>query len=421
MKGESFIPADVDSVDSTDHINDAISRRTFLGLDNTPLVEELTPEFSRRTILHGLAATVGVTSIGGIKALHELFKPAPAEALNAMSVDICAGTNSATCYAAAANLDVPAVTASTLPNTTLAATTIAPTIVTTPETFPPETVPPAPEPMPAPPEPVIAAAAESVPYVREVWWDGAESPREFIRRYLPMVPGLEQLAAIKGAQWADAAQQLAHIDWLNSQVSVTPDDFYNRQLDYSRLGAFAHQPGYANFIVPQVYVYHWTGKRYDQDAVSVDGLIRGLNNEGLRVANFADRNGNPFRFFDSYMRAGAHARSLNGFAAGGEYETESWGPDYGRTASPIYDFNPALVKTMILDGVEFCRHPEVNVPVDETTLLSHYAGDLLFDTPSYNPVTGEIGTIDKWDPPQELISRVIIPKAQALDAALGPR
>lgn len=421
MQGEiNNTPFEVDSDGFSENIPESLSRRQLLGLGDAPFVQVLPIELSRRTILRGLGATIGLIVLEGAAALKVASRSEQA-IIEVASADICVGTNSATCYAAVAGLDVPAVAQTQLLETTstISPTTLPATTTTFAVPLPPETMPVSPPPETLPP--AQAAAVETPQYIREVWWNGVENPRDFIRLYLPMVPGLEQLAVLKGNQWADAAQQLAHIDWLNSQISVTPEDFYNRQPDYSRMNAFAHQPGYANFIVPQVYVYHWTGRRYDQDAVSVDGLIRGLDREGYRVANFADRNGNPFRLFDSYTRAGAHAKSLNGFASGGEYETESWGPQFGRTASPIYDFNPALVKTMILDGVEFCRHPEVNVSVDETTLISHYAGDLLFDTDSYNPVTGEIGTIDKWDPPQELITRVIIPKAQALDAALGPR
>lgn len=424
MHGEQWQPAADKNGEDTNMQQNMLSRRELLGLDRLQLQIEQPAEISRRTLLSGLGATMGLIAIDGISLVHH-YASKESRVINEARADVCAGQN-ANCYLQQAQLPVPAVTETAVPSTTP-----LPPIPETITTTPPDTMPPTSQTtIPTPVETIppiivteapVVAAAEVGPYIRDIWWDGIEDPGEFMRRYLPMVPSLEQLAQLKGAQWADAAQQLAHIDWLNSEVSVTVEDYINRSPDRSRGNAFAHQPNYANRIVPYMYIYHWTARRYDQDAVSVDGLIRSLDRKGLRVANFADRNGNPFRLFDSYTRSGAHARSLNGIAVGGEYETESYGAEYGRFASPIYDFNPALVKTMILDGVEFCRDPEVNLPVDETTLTTHYVADLLFDTESYNPETGEIGTVDKWDPPDELVSRVILPKAKALDAALGPR
>lgn len=295
-----------------------------------------------------------------------------------------------------------AVAGSVTPETTT--TTVATTTTTTATTT--TTMPPA---------PATAATAE-VPRERSIWWDGKEDPREFIGRYIAKVPTLPQLAQRFGGKFADADKQLAFIDSLAKNIQISLDKYQNFTANQDYQGAFSTENNYGYKIAPQLIVIHWTGHNYEQ------GIPQYINSEiglGYRTEFLVDRPALAYQFFED-DRFPAHAKGANLISQGIEIITRKYDVnDPNANTSPVYDYTPDQIEHAIYLAVAFCRRNKL--PVDQTTIISHYAVDLLFNSQVYNPETGEAGSIDKWDPPQELISRVIIPLAQQLDAALGPR
>ena len=156
-----------------------------------------------------------------------------------------------------------------------------------------------------------------------------------------------------------------------------------------------------------MFVVHWTGIGYR----GVDHFVTSMKPH--RVQYFIDRDARVFKLFESDTNWPAHALGANDFAQGVEIET---GP-FDEKTSPLFSYTPAQIEHTIYVAVDFLRRN--GLPVDETTLVGHYAADLLFTNPYYDPHEGRFsrGRVRKFDPPQELM-QVIVHKARQLDAAL---
>lgn len=241
-----------------------------------------------------------------------------------------------------------------------------------------------------------------------------ETFRANAHAYLERLPGLEAIARSNPSSllYIDFLQQTEHILELNQAINITPDDYRNFKIDTSYNTIFKGKPGssYETQIQPKMFLIHWTGlvnNPYNNDPVL---LANGMTRAGLnRVDYYMDRNSKVYQLFESDHNKPGHALpGLNTISQGVEIE-----------AYYTMDFTAGQIKQAIILAVDFCRRN--GLPVDESTIVGHYAADTIMLNPYYNPDTGKLkGTIRKSDPPQALM-QVIVAKAQALDAVLGPR
>jgi hypothetical protein len=81
--------------------------------------------------------------------------------------------------------------------------------------------------------------------------------------------------------------------------------------------------------------------------------------------------------------------------------------------SPLFSCTPEQIEQTVYLAVEFLRRNDL--PVDGTTLLGHYAGDLIFTNPNDDPHRARFAraSLRKFDPPQELMD-VIVAEARTL-------
>lgn len=219
---------------------------------------------------------------------------------------------------------------------------------------------------------------------------------EVLSRHFPASPMTRSIGA-----------QKAHIAALDAQAQVSVEGFADLTIDMSRRRAFVEQRWYHRQIRPKLFVVHWTGMGYRD----VDHFVTSL--KPFRVQFFMDRDANVYQLFESDRQLPAHAKGANEFAQGVEIET---GPFDGVT-SPLFSYTPAQIEQTVYLAVAFLRRNDL--PVDETTLIGHFAADLIFTNPYYDPRAARFSraSIRKFDPPQELME-VIVRKAHALDAAL---
>lgn len=226
---------------------------------------------------------------------------------------------------------------------------------------------------------------------------GKLPPLEMLERRLPPSPMTRGVAV-----------QKERIAWLDGQANVTVEGFDAFAVDTSRNDAFADLPNYHDRIRPELFIVHWTGVGYRD----VDHFVTSL--KPYRVQYFLDHHAQVFELFEADDHKPAHALGANDFSQGVEIET---GPFDG-VESPLFSYTPEQIEQTIYLAVDFLRRN--GLPVDETTLVGHYAADLIFSNPHYRPHSGQLvePRIRKFDPPQELM-QVIVAKAQALDAELG--
>jgi|GEM_PF-5260152 len=225
-------------------------------------------------------------------------------------------------------------------------------------------------------------------------------------QYIANLPSLERLASLKPELAQQYLAEYIHINRLSLEVTVSVDDYYAFALDRSFNTAFKGVGSYDKTISPKLFVIHWTGMHYD----GPEHLAQSMRNDGQkRVAYYMDRNARSYQLFEDDYRMPAHARGVNEFSQGVEIE-----------ATGTLDYTPAQIQQAIILAVDFCRRN--GLPVNETTIVGHYATALIFRNPYYDPALGSLApgaTFEKFDPPQELMNKVIIPRAIELDRALG--
>lgn len=308
----------------------------------------------------------------------------------------------ATCYALEAGLQVPEAASSTVPQPRTVRIAAARSVAINPPLTPPTIKIPSPTKTP-----------EKTPPDRAMSY---ETFRANAHTYLEKLPGLETIAHSnpKSPLYIDFLQQAEHILELNQGINITPNDYHNFRIDTSHNTVFKGKPGssYETQIQPKMFIVHWTGlvnNPYNNDPIL---LANGMTRAGLnRVDYYMDRNAKVYQLFESDHNKPGHALPLlNTFSQGVEIE-----------AHYTMDYTTEQIKQAILLAVDFCRRN--GLEVNESTIVGHYAADTIMLNPYYNPDTGKLtgaGHIRKSDPPQALM-QVIVAKAQALDAALGPR
>jgi hypothetical protein len=252
------------------------------------------------------------------------------------------------------------------------------------------------------------AAATDLPTRRMSYERYAENARQMIAN----VPTLDQVRQnFPGSPMTrSVGAQKGRIHELNALVEVTVEGFDDLAIDRSRRKAFADLERYHEKIEPKMFIVHWTGMGYRD----VDHFVTSLR--PYRVQFFIDDEANVYDLFQTDRQKPAHALGVNDFAQGVEIET---GHFDGRT-SPLFSYTPDQIEQTIYLAVEFLRRNDL--PVDETTILGHYAADLIFTNPYYDPLVSRFSraTLRKYDPPQELMN-VIVHKAMELDEALDAR
>lgn len=249
---------------------------------------------------------------------------------------------------------------------------------------------------------------QNLPTRRMSYDEFAEHGPEMIER----LPSLEVLHEYfpENPMTSDVEAQKQHIVDLHEQVEVSVEDYERLAVDRTRRRAFRSVPNYHDEIEPRMFVVHWTGMGYR----GVDHFVKSMKPN--RVQYFINRDARVFELFESDVNWPGHALGANDFAQGVEIETGH----FDERTSPLFSYSPAQIEHTIYVAVEFLRRN--GLPVDETTLVGHYAVDLLFTNPYYDPHTGRFtqDRVRKFDPPQELME-VVVHKAQQLDAALGER
>lgn len=225
--------------------------------------------------------------------------------------------------------------------------------------------------------------------------------------YINRLPTLEHLASYfpNNPRFSNYQEQRDFIAQMEQSIQITPEKYSQFAIDMSRSNAFEGTSSYEKYNDPKMFVVHWTVNNYE----NVDHFISSMRNTGLSVEFFIDRSAQTYQLFDVDNRFPAHVLSANEFSQGVEIE-----------AKDLMDYRPEQIEQTIYLAVNFLRRN--NLPVDQTTIVGHYAIDLIIVNPYYNPSTGGFSQarIRKFDPPEELM-HMIVNKAQALDARLGPR
>lgn len=224
------------------------------------------------------------------------------------------------------------------------------------------------------------------------------------------LPTLEELPGLtdEPAVADDIDEQLAHIAELDRLVTVTYEGFLEFALDTSRRGVFADAQNYHESIEPGMFVVHWTAAGY----TDVDHFVQSITPH--RVQFFIDDQAQVYDLFTDDRRWPAHALGVNEFAQGVEIESG----EFDGERSPLFGITPEQLTQTVYLAVAFLHRNDL--PVDETTIVGHFAADLIFANPHYDPYDGTLGpdgTIRKFDPPEELMA-VIVRHATTLDATL---
>jgi hypothetical protein len=254
----------------------------------------------------------------------------------------------------------------------------------------------------------LAEVDDDLPTRRLPYERFAENADEIMAR----IPSLEMMQRHFPASpmTRDVGAQKAHIQQLDELVEVTVEGFEDLTIDLSHQQAFVDLERDHERIQPRMFIVHWTGIGY----TDVDHFVSSLR--PYRVQFFLDRDAEVYQLFETDHQKPAHALGVNDFAQGVEIETGH----YDGTNSPLFSYTPEQIEQTVYLAVEFLRRN--GLPVDGTTLLGHYAADLIFTNPYYDPHQARFtrASLRKFDPPQELMD-VIVDKASTLDEALGDR
>lgn len=248
--------------------------------------------------------------------------------------------------------------------------------------------------------------------------------------YIDLIPSLDQSAQTFPSSFPRVEEEKAYIKQLAKDVQVTPDGFKRYAPDTSRSDAFRSFPySQAHIDRPQTYVFHWTGQRYVH---GVDQLIHGMlarhtvgpNGEiipdRVSVYDFAQHDGKVvYQLLPNARYRAAHANSLNILSQGIEMEAANQQPNRP-SSEAMFDISPQEVEAAIYAAVSFCI--QNGLPVNETSLITHYEEDLLYENSKYQASSGTLlagATLGKFDLPKEFMTEVVLPKAKALHAELS--
>lgn len=368
------------------------------------------PELSRRTLLKGLGAFIGLTAFQGLGALRVLSVEAQEIVPLAQAVgDACA-------EAEPACMPIKAGEARELVKVKGTATTTPKPAVTTTVPPPPTTQPP-PPPTTSPPR-VSQASVEAAkplelptPERRGMPYQEFEANAELMLARLPSLETMHSLFP-GTAFFENVAEQKQHIENLDRQIQLDVGEFRRFGFDESRVGVFR-----GGRMAPRMLIWHWTGDHYE----TVDDIVNMFKESGNSVHAYIHHDVSPHRFAGLGTILG-HSLGMNAFAMG----LEVYSGYYDNVRSPLFNYDVARTKMGLYASVNMLRAQ--NLPVNPKTLMSHFAGDLIFNNPYYDPYTGNFREIPghkppnvrKFDQPQEFM-QMIVPKAMALDAALGPR
>ncbi len=238
-----------------------------------------------------------------------------------------------------------------------------------------------------------------------------ELKMERIQGLVGFMPGLQELAAQHPSTpyFQDIPGKMALLERINRETSVSADEYYHTIVDESRVGVFRGHPDYGKRITPRLTVVHWTAEfppgGLDQ---LIEGMKKAKRNYHYVVDKIIDGRAQTYRLFDEdFPRQGAHAFRANQLGRG-----------ISIMAARLEDIHPLHVKEVVKTIVR--DHRMNQLPIDHTTVVSHFATDLILDNPTFDPATRRAGTIGKFDVPQELMN-IVVEKAKTLDLSLGPR
>lgn len=362
--------------DSVDAAVDSINTGLLERLGKLADLADANPGFTRRACL-GLGAAVGLELLAAWGALKPR-QPSEGSALRRLTL----GRASPPPIVGSGAKTSPKAEASPVPSETTS------------------TQPPQP-PEEAPQEPAAAAAEKT--------------SEQILTEQILRVPRLRDLAAQGKISMRDAERIIAHIESLKA-VEVTPEDFHRLQVDdTTHANLFAAHPFFGNNITIRRIVVHWSGKKYPsiqamgEDMMSLPPPGKPLNRKnchGILDGRVLVRTTPQGRYFK-----GAHAPGANHDSYGLEFK------DIGRTE----DVDELNLKYFVATVVKIAR--ETNLPISILTLWTHYSVDLIENEQNYDKDTGIVlrDDIRKMDFPHDFLLDVLLPKAIALDKALGPR
>ena len=223
-------------------------------------------------------------------------------------------------------------------------------------------------------------------------------PAEGLAEWVDRLPTLDELAQLFPKSFRDVEQEKDYISTLDDSIRLSAEDYRNLHINTDYEHAFDSQPNSHLVINPTMFVIHWTATDYKH---GVQSFIKVMRDEGLRVEYFIDRQGTIYQLFDNDHHYPAHALGVNSFSQGVEIE-----------ATGAEDYTPEQLTSAALLALHFCR--ENGLAVSSSTILGHYAVDLLYDNPTYDKYSGTFHKagkkkpyLGKVDPPQEIIDFIV--------------
>jgi hypothetical protein len=227
--------------------------------------------------------------------------------------------------------------------------------------------------------------------------------------WIDNLPTLDDLKLEFPKSFKNADEQERYIRQLKSGVKLKVRDYKDLEIHRKYERAFTSQPNYYSYIDPEMFIVHWTAVDYKN---GVEDFVKVMRREGLRIEFFIDDTGKIYKLFEGDHHYPAHALGANSFSQGVEIEAKN-----------LFGYTPEQLKSAVLLAVKFCR--ENNLPVNRSTILGHYAVDLIYDNPTYDKYTGTFHKsngkkpyLGKIDPPQEVIN-FLVKDAKKLDKQLG--
>jgi len=225
---------------------------------------------------------------------------------------------------------------------------------------------------------------------------------------IELIPTLDMLAEQipAGLFTNDLDRQKRHIQALDHDAQVTVEGFKSFVMNESYT-AFTPENTQIPWIDPKIFIVHWTAGGYDD----VEHFLRAMGR--LRVQYFINKDAEVYSLFASDNEKPSHSLGANDFSQGVEIETGH----FDGVNSPLFGYTAQQIVQTVYLAVQFLHRNDL--PVDRTTIIGHYAADLIFTNPYYDAHTGVFSQprIRKFDPPEELMV-VIVNKAQALSQAL---
>src|SRR5690606_17975243 len=129
-------------------------------------------------------------------------------------------------------------------------------------------------------------------------------------------------------------------------------------------------------LIPRMVIWHWTGSHFDTPA-SLKSITPKASTQ-----IYVHSDAVAYQMVPDINLIAGHARNLNPVSWG----MEMYSGHFDKVHSPLFSFTPAQVETGIYVAVNRLR--SANLPVNEATLMGHYAGDLIFMNPYYDPYSG---------------------------------